>query len=416
MPTGSPQNANLDSSRPHRPQLPDRFPRTIGPNAMRYLAEVIDGGFSRTDTMVERFEAAFARELGVKHCIATPGCNPALQLLAASLQFEPGDEIVVSPITDYGSIAGIVKENLIPVFADVAPGSVNFSAETIAECITERTRAILAVHMTGLICDMDPINRLAAKHGLVVYEDVCQAIFGQYKGRIAGTLAHAAAFSFDPEKTMGADLGGCLVTDNDELARRARFIGHERGGVQQPGFGRAHVEAGYAFRMPQCTAATCLAQLEIIRDQVLQRDRMVRYLSLLIDEIPGIESLAIPDYVEVFSAWMFSFRIDRQQYACTPDEFAEQLAGEGIAGAGIGKYYLMPLGAAFLNEQAAKAVYPFSTPPASRTYRYDATTCPNALEFVDNWIRWVSFSEKYTPEHCEIASQIVADVACRNRR
>jgi len=383
---------------------------------MRYLGEVIESGFSRTDTMVERFEAAFALELGVKHCIATPGCNPALQLLAAALQFEPGDEVIVSPITDYGSIAGLIKENLIPVFADAAPNSVNFSAETIAECVTERTRAILVVHMTGLICDMDPINRLATQHGLVVYEDVCQAVFGQYKGRLAGTMARAAAFSFDSEKTMGADLGGCLVTDDDQLAERARFIGHQRGGVQQPGFGRAHVEAGYAFRMPQCTAATCLAQLEIIREQVLQRDKRVRYLSQLIDEIPGIAPFTIPDYVEIYSAWMFSFRIDRDQFTCTPDEFAKQMSAAGIAGAGIGKYYLMPLGAAFLNEHAEAEVYPFCTPPASRRYRYDETTCPRATVFVDNWIRWLSFSEKYTRQHCEIASQIVADVARRNRR
>src|SRR5205085_1801193 len=127
-------------------KLPTPFPRTIGPHAMQYLQEVVDSGL-RTD-MTTRFEQRFAAEMGVKHCIATPGCTPALQLLAMALPFAPGDEIIVSPITDYGTIMGLVKEHFIPVFADTAPRTVNLSARTIEPLITERTRAIIAVHKT----------------------------------------------------------------------------------------------------------------------------------------------------------------------------------------------------------------------------------------------------------------------------
>ena len=129
----------------------------------------------------------------------------------------------------------------------------NISAETIAPLITDRTRAILTVHKTGIICDMDPINALAARHNLVVIEDVCQAVFGEYKGRLAGTLGHAAGFSFDSEKTLGSDVGGCLVTNDDALAERARFLGHSRGAENRPGFGRMHTAEGTALRMPTCT-------------------------------------------------------------------------------------------------------------------------------------------------------------------
>ena len=274
--------------------LPAQYPRTMGPNAMKYLREVVDGGLSRHCDMVARFESAFAKELGVKHCIGTPGCTPALACLAAAFDFEPGDEIIVSPITDYGTIQGLVRENYIPVFPDTEPGSVNMNAETIEPCITDRTRAILAVHKTGIICDMDPINELARKHDIIVYEDACQAVFGEYKGRLAGTLALAAGFSFDSEKTMGSDVGGCIVTNDDALAERSRFIGQSRGAVNESGFGRKHVEPGYAYRMPLCTAAICLAQLEIIHEQVAQRDRMVRLLSRLVGEIPGVTPLADP--------------------------------------------------------------------------------------------------------------------------
>lgn len=397
-----------------RGTLPQPFPRTIGPNAMKYLQEVVDSGL--TANMCGRFEQAFATAYGIRHCIATPGCTPALAILAAAFDFEPGDEIIVSPITDYGTIMGLVKEGYIPVFADTVPGMVNLGAETIAPCITERTRAILVVHKTGIVCDMDPINALAEKYGLIVYEDACQAVFGEYKGRLAGTLSKAAGFSFDAEKTMGSDVGGCVITDDDELAEKIRFIGHSRGAVSEPGFGRRHAVAGFAYRMPHCTAAISLAQLEIIRDQVARRDRMARLLSRLLAEIPGVTPLPIPDSVNVYSCWMFGFSIDPTAFACPPAEFAAHLAEAGIPGAGLGKYYLMPAACTFLDENARNKVYPYSTPPASREYRYGADTCPTAKRFLETWVRWSTFCAKYTEEDCHLAARIVRNVAEKNRK
>ena len=394
--------------------LPQPFPRTMGPNCLKYLQEVVDSGL--TSDMVGRFERAFAEALGVKHCIATPGCTPALAILAAAFDFEPGDEIVVSPISDYGTIQGLCREGYIPVFADAEPGTINLSAETIEPCLTDRTRAILVVHMTGLIPDMDAINALAKKHGLIVYEDACQAVFGEYKGRLAGTLATAAGFSFDSEKTLGSDVGGCVVTDDDDLAERMRFIGQSRGAVSVPGFGREHAVPGYAYRMTQSTAAITLAQLEIIREQVAHRDRMVRLLTALVAEIPGVTPLPIPDWVTVYSCWMFGLSLDPDAFACTTAEFAEQLMQAGIPGAGMGEYYLLPAACTFLDQNARRKVYPYSTPPASRTYSYSTDTCPTARDFLKTFVRWSTFCEKYEPEHCELASRIVREVAERNRR
>lgn len=393
--------------------LPTPFPRTIGPNALRYLEEVVASGL-RTD-MVGRFERRFAEALGVKHCVATPGCTPALHLLAMALPFEPGDEVIVSPISDYGTVMGLIKQHYIPVFADTAPGTVNLSAETIAPLVTDRTRAILAVHKAGLICDMDPIMALARKHDLVVIEDVCQAVFGRYKGRLAGTLGDAAGFSFDAEKTLGSDTGGCLVTDDDALAERARFLGQSRGGVMQPGFGRVHIAEGNALRMPECTAAITLAQLEIIHDQVAHRDRMARLLTAALGRIPGITPLPIPDSVDVYSPWMVGFSIDPAAFRCTADEFGRQCAEAGIPGASTCRYYLLPAALPFLQERASAHVYPYSKPPASRDYAYGADACPTAQAFLETFIRWSSFCEKYRPEHCDLAADIVRRVADANR-
>jgi perosamine synthetase len=395
-------------------KLPTAFPREIGPNAMKYLQEIVDSGL--TCDMTGRFERAFAAEMGVKHCIASPGCTQGLHMLAASLRFQPGDEIICSPVTDYGTIMGIIKENYIPVFADSAPGTVNVSAETIAPCITDRTRALLLVHKTGILCDMDPINALAKQHKLLVIEDCCQAVFGRYKGRVAGTLGDIGAFSFDSEKTLGSDVGGCIITNDGDLAEYVRYLCQSRGAQNKPGFGRLHTAPGYAIRMPNCTGAICLAQLEIIRDQVAHIDRMARLLAAKLAEIPGITPLPIPDTVDVVSAWMVSFSIDPAAFRCTADDFAAQCGEAGIPGAGTGRYYLMPAACTFLDENARNKVYPYSLPPASREYRYSGDNCPNAQAFLETWIRWTTFCAKYQPEHCELAAQIVRHVADRNRR
>ncbi len=394
--------------------LPSTFPRMMGRNCMNYLKEVIDSGL--TCDLVGRFETAFARELGVENCIATPGCTPALAALAAAFDFDPGDEIIVSPVTDYGTIQGLVRENYIPVFADTEPGIINLNAETIEPCITDRTRAILVVHKTGIICDMDPINDLAEDNDLIVYEDACQAIFGEYKGRYAGTLSKAAGFSFDAEKTMGSDVGGCVVTDDHELAERIRFIGQSRGARMESHFGRKHIAPGYAYRMPQCTAAICLAQLENIKENVKKIDSMSRLLSGLIEGIPGVYPLPLPDYLDVYSCWMFGMTIDSGDFSCSPEEFANQLSEAGIPGAGQGKYYLMPLACTFLEERARNHAYPYSHPPASRNYRYRKEMYPNATAFLDEFIRWSTFCEKWQSEDCQLASRIINTVADGNRK
>ncbi len=394
-------------------QLPNPFPRVMGPNAMKYLQEVVDSGL--TSDMVTRFETAFAAALGVKHCISTPGCTPALAILAAAFPFEPGDEIIVNCVTDYGTIQGLFRQGYIPVFADTAPGTINMSADTIAPLITDRTRGLLCVHKTGLMCDMDPILALADRHGLIVYEDACQGVLSTYKGRLAGTIGRAAGFSFDSEKTLGSDVGGCVVTDDDALAERLRFIGHSRGGVGKPGYGRLHTEPGYAFRMTQSTAAITLAQLEIIGENVATRDRMARLLTDLLNEIPGVQALPIPPWQEVYSCWMFGFTIEPEQFTCDTAAFAAQLI-DVIPAVGMGAYYLMPEACTFLEQYARAERFPFSRPPASRTYHYSADSTPVAAEFLQRFIRWATLCEKYTEQHCEIAAAAIRAVADANRR
>lgn len=394
---------------PASDKLPGVFPREMGPNTMKYLQSVVDTGLS--SDMVGRFESYLANLHGVKYCIGSPGCTQALFATMLGMDFEPGDEIIVSSITDYGTIAGLLFENYIPVFADTEPGTALISAQTIEPLITNRTRAIICVHKLGLPCDMDPIMELAKKHNLLVIEDVCQAIMSTYKGKLAGSLGHMACFSFDAEKTCGGDIGGAVLTNDEEIYHKIYNRAIARGGVNDEGFGRAHYYQGFATRIPQCTAATCLANLEILPGQIENRRKMAALLDNLIGDIPGIITYKVPKE-RTHTYWMYGFSINPAKFSCTPDEFAKQI---NFAGIGLGKYYLMPAAIKFLSEKANNGIYPFSSPPASRKHIYSAESCPNAKRFLDTWIRWF-WTEKYNTDHVHFMADIIRKTVKKNLR
>src|SRR5205814_2806727 len=137
------------------------------------------------------------------------------------------------------------------------------------------------------------------------------------------------------------------------------------------------------------------------------RDRMARLLSRLIAGVPGVRPLPIPDYQDVYSCWMFGISIEPGAFRCSTEEFATQLAAEGITGAGMGEYYLIPAALPFLQENAERGVYPYSVPPASRRYRYDADSCPTARDFLKRFIRWSSFCDKYQEPDCQLDASTI---------
>lgn len=392
--------------------LPSVFPREMGPNTMKYLQEVVESGLE--SDIVARTEAELAEGHGRKYCLLTPGCTNALFSLFNGLDFAPGSEIIVSAIADYGDICGLLFEHYIPVFCDTEPGTGLASAETIAACITPRTRAILVVNFFGLPCDYDPLMALAQRHGLLVIEDVCQSILSTYKGRISGALADVAVFSFDSEKTLGADMGGAIMTDNEQLYRNIVNRSLSRGAVHVAGFGRKHLHRGLALRASLCTAATVLANWEIIRRQVEQRQKMASLLNGLISDIQGLTIYRVPDN-RTHSYWMYGFTIDPDAYACSVAELAARLTEAGFA-CGMGKYYVLPAAVPFLQEHADQGDYPFNLSAASRgiNYNYNADEiCPHAVRFMNNWIR-TFWTEKYKEEDIFLISHIIHEVCNSN--
>lgn len=176
-------------------------------------------------TNVVEFEKEFANYIGVKHAISVGNGTDALVLSLKAMKIGPGDEVITTPFTFFATAEAISAVGATPVFVDVDKETFNINTNLIEEKITDKTKAIIPVHIFGQSADMDPINEIAKKHNLLVLEDACQAIGSKYKNRKIGTLGDVACFSFFPTKNLGcAGDGGMIVTDNDEIATIIRAL------------------------------------------------------------------------------------------------------------------------------------------------------------------------------------------------
>ncbi|GAB3931061.1 DegT/DnrJ/EryC1/StrS family aminotransferase [Larkinella terrae] len=186
---------------------------------------VLASGWYVLGREVEAFETAFAAYCGVKHAIGVGNGLDALSLIFKALNFPEGSEIIVPANTYIATILPITDLKLVPVLAEPDPRTYNLAAEQIEPLITEKTRAIVVVHLYGRCCEMAPIQALASKYQLKIVEDAAQAHGATYQNRRAGNLSDGAAFSFYPTKNLGA-LGdaGAVVTNDDELARQVRLL------------------------------------------------------------------------------------------------------------------------------------------------------------------------------------------------
>ena len=254
-------------------------------NELKYLKEVLASEFrsSRGSAMMRRLEESFAARFNSKYAIAFVNGTATMHAALEAYGIQPGDEVIVPPLTMSATTFAVLQANATPVFADVDADTFLISASSIAERITPKTRAIITVALYGLSPDMDPIMDIAKKHGLFVIEDDAECLLGTYKGKIVGTLGDCASFSFQSSKQLTSGEGGMIITDNLELAekvRKVQSLGYAgvsatkgkitKKDIQDPDYSR-HVTMGWNYRMPELCAAVALAQLENIDELVGRR-------------------------------------------------------------------------------------------------------------------------------------------------
>lgn len=249
------------------------------------------------------FERKFAEFVQVEHAIAVSNGTVALELALRALGVGEGDEVIVTPRSFVASASCVVAVGAKPVFADIDPISHNITATTIKQVMTPKTKAVIAVHLAGWPCDMDPIMALAQEHDLKVIEDCAQAHGALYKGRPIGSIGHMSAFSFCTDKimTLGGE-GGMVVTNDSELWRWAwSYKDHGKSydtvynKQHPPGFRWLHEGFGTNWRMTEMQAAIGLLQLEKLPEWVEKRRANAAILDNAFSQIPALQVLKVED-------------------------------------------------------------------------------------------------------------------------
>ncbi|MDD3642365.1 MAG: DegT/DnrJ/EryC1/StrS family aminotransferase [Candidatus Krumholzibacteria bacterium] len=234
------------------------------------IAAVIDDTAFVLGPALGRFEEAFARYCGVKHCIGTSSGTSALHAALLAYGIGRGDEVITVANTFIATVESIAMTGATPVIVDVLEDTALIAPEALEAAITGRTKAIIPVHLFGQCCNMDPILRIASRHGIVVIEDACQAHGARYKGKRAGSLGHAAAFSFYPSKNLGAfGEGGAVTTDDDRIATTIRGLRHHGQVVKNE-----HSILGYNYRLHSLQAAVLHVKLDYL-DRWNERRRAI---------------------------------------------------------------------------------------------------------------------------------------------
>lgn len=258
----------------------------LGEREATFLEDCIYSGRVSSDgNFVEAFESRFAKWVGARHAVATNSGTAALHLTLVTLGVKRGDEVIVPSLAFIALANAVSYTGARPVFADVTRASWTVDPEDVAARITPRTKGIIASHLYGHPAEMDALKALAARDDLFVIESASDAIGTLHRGEAAGTLSTAACFSFSGEKTLTTGGGGMLVTNNEEMAVRARFLASQ-GRVSRREY--LHSWIGFNYRLSNINAALGVAQIDELDMRVsIRRDIGLRYRQLLAG-VPGI--------------------------------------------------------------------------------------------------------------------------------
>ena len=286
------------------------------------------------------FEQKFAEWCGARFGISTSSGTTALHTAMGGLGIGPGDEVIVPSYTFIASSMSVAQAGAIPVFADVEPCSHVISAESVEANTSPQTRAVIVVHLYGEVVDMDAINAVARKHNLLVIEDSAQAPGATYKGKKVGTIGDIGAFSFCQSKhiTTGGE-GGCVITDDEDVAWRCRAFRDHGYDVEQrmklleleARLPYIHNTIGYNFRMTEMQSAIGLEALKIIDTWNLpNRRRNGEYLIDRVKDIPQVIKLPVHNDEIQNAFWLFPIIINIDAMDCDIKQFGAALTAEGI--------------------------------------------------------------------------------------
>lgn len=379
----------LLGGRPVRTEPPPRWP-VYGARERKALADVLASRKWGGDPMLNRHARAFTERFAVAHGarFAVPAANGtvALKVALRAAGIQAGDEVVVPPLTWIATATAALDVNAVPVFADVEADTYCLDPDAVEAALTERTRAIIPVHLGCRIADMDRLTALAKRHGLAVIEDCAHAHGARWRGRGAGTLGDLGSFSFQSSKLMTAGEGGVILTDDETL--RARCVALTNCGRKEPGYdafsGRL---AGWNDRITEWQAAVLGAQLDRLESQTVRREDNADYLDRQLAEFDGIAPLRRDPRITRTANYQVILRYCPDAFAGVHrDRFAAALAAEGIPCTGH-LYNLVQRDPSFY---ATTVDHPQLRDRYGDGIGPDAAACPVAARAVDHEAVWLA--------------------------
>lgn len=361
----------------------------------RLVNEVLDSGIlaGGTAPQVTALEREWVAYTGAKHCLTTTSGTAALHMALAAVGVGPGDEVITSAFTFLASASCALHQNAIPVFVDIDPRTYNMDPGKLEAAITERTKAIIPVHIQGLPADMDPIMEIARQHGLYVIEDACQAHGAMYKGRMVGTIGDIGTFSLNNYKNLPGGEGGLFITDNEVYLKKGMLIrcfGDEIDEVSHRRIYNASI-LGYMYRNQELPAALARAQLMHLDERNSVRIANANFLTQELSQIPGvIPPYCPPECKHVYFFYNVRFDPKAAGVECEPRRF--RIAVEKALykeGALVGQWQTMPVPAQDIFQSKlgyGGSHYPWALNEAKGiTYEYRAEDYPVAKELCDTY-------------------------------
>jgi perosamine synthetase len=361
----------------------------------RLVNEVLDSGIvaGGTAPQVSALEKEWADYVGSKYCLTTTSGTAALHMALAAVGVGPGDEVITSAFTFLASASCALHQNAIPMFVDIDPHTYNMDPGKLEVAITERTKAVIPVHIQGLAADMDPIIEIAQKHNLFVIEDACQAHGATYKGQKVGTIGHVGTFSLNNFKNLPGGEGGLFITDDEVLLKKGMLIrcfGDEIDEVSHRRIYNASI-LGYMYRNQELPAALARAQLMHLDERNDVRNANANFLTKELSKIPGVVSpYCPPDYKHVYFFYNVRFDPKAAGVDCEPRRF--RIAVEKALykeGALVGQWQTMPVPAQDIFQSKlgyGGSSYPWAVNEAKGIrYEYNVDDYPVAKELCDTY-------------------------------
>lgn len=300
----------------------------INGNEWKYVKECLDTGWvSSAGEYVDLFESKFKKYIGIENAVATINGTAALHLALLSLGIMPGDEVIVPSFTFIAPVNAIKYVGAEPVFVDVCRDTFVMDTEKIESLISKRTKAILPVHIYGNPVNMDKVLEIAQKYDLRVIEDATESLGSMYKSKHTGSIGHIGCFSFNGNKLITTGSGGMLVTNNKELALRAKHLSTQAKIVKDEN-AFWHDEIGYNYRLPNLLAAMGVAQIENLNYSIESKKRIAKEYT---KRLSGVKGITLPVQKEnTFNVnWLYSIIIEEDFYQ-SRDKVITNLKENGI--------------------------------------------------------------------------------------